>query len=296
MYYFVLFFNVYAHGLCIVVLKISCTLHPVKFTKQNMKKLILSLAMVAAGSTAFAQISAGTMMLGGTIGFGSHSEAREVSGNPTAANNGTADGLSRSNMGVGLNFGYFIQDNLAVGIGIGYGTSSTLQKSEYDKVSGANHPLGIAPTPGFTAYDDETVLNSSFMVSLFANKYNEINEKWLWYYGAGLGFAMGSSSTTAIEQATPGTGDFGVVTKDGRATTAISVGANLGITYFLSNSWGMSAGLNNLLSLDYVAGKKETKVGPVTTTDTDSDLTLGLGTGSFGVGAVTFGVSYFIGR
>ncbi len=262
-----------------------------------MKKLIFSFAMVAAGSTAFAQISAGTMMLSGSLGFGSSGSSTETSGAPAPFVNGTVDGPKGSNFNFSPSFGYFLQDNLAVGISVNFGSNSSTVKSEFDPTTGANGPIGAAPTPGRTAYDNTTT-SSGFGIGLFANMYNELNSKWLWYYGATLGFSTGSGSTTQIKgTGNPPVAPFAPTTVDGMTTTNISLGANIGMLYFLTDSWAMSAGLNNLLSLNYQSTNLETPiaVGGTTTAKTNN-LNLGVGTGGFGLGAVNVGVSYFLGR
>jgi|GEM_PF-2942653 hypothetical protein len=255
-----------------------------------MKKLLFSVAMLAAGSAAFAQISAGTLMLGGTINFGSKSGTVETTGAPVAVPK--EDLPSESNFNLGITGGYFLNDNLAIGASIGFGSSSDVTKRSYDKTTGA---ISTPPQTGAddVAFDDEDK-TSGFGINVFANMYNDINGKWMWYYGAGLGFGTASGTTTAVEETSPGSGTWAPVTKDLPSTTTISLGANLGVLHFLSDNWALQAGLNNLLGFEYVMGKGETKAGAVTTTTSTSEMNLTLGTGSFGLGAVNVGIFYFL--
>jgi hypothetical protein len=261
-----------------------------------MKKLLLSMAMVAVGSAAMAQISSGSMMFGGTIGIRSQGGTNEISGSPVPAQNRSIDLPSQSNFNLGLTGGYFIQDNLAVGATIGFGSTSNVTKSAYNKTTGAvTTPPPSTLGADDVLFDDETA-TSGFNLNLFANKYNEINDKWMWFYGAGLGFGTGSGTSTAIEEITPGATPpaYAPVTKDAPSTTTISLGANLGVIHFLSENWALQAGLNNLLGFTYTMGSSEVKAGPVTSKTSTSDMNLNLGTGSFGLGGLNVGVFYFL--
>ncbi|MFN4973534.1 MAG: outer membrane beta-barrel protein [Bacteroidota bacterium] len=253
-----------------------------------MKKLLFSVAMLAAGSAAFAQISAGTLMLGGTIGFNSESGSVETTGAPVAVPK--VELPSTSSFNLGITGGYFLNDNLAIGASIGFGSTSDVTKRSYDKTT------GVVSTPPLTgaddvAFDDENKA-SGFGINLFANMYNDINGKWMWYYGAGLGFGTASGTTTVVEETSPGVWAHKSI--DAPSTTTISLGANLGVLHFLSDNWALQAGLNNLLGFDYEMGKAEVKNGAITTTTSTSEMNLTLGTGSFGLGAVNVGIFYFI--
>jgi hypothetical protein len=238
--------------------------------------------------------SAGTMMLGGTIGFGTGSSKTETSGSPVATANGTVDGPKTSNFNLNPTFGFFIQDNLAVGASLNIGTTGNTTKRIYSPTAGGDVADNGQPLVGDqTRYENKTK-TTGFGLTLFANKYNEISDKWYWYYGAGLGFGMNSGTTTAIEETAPGSGVFAPKEKDAPKTTNINLGLNMGVTYFLTENWGMQAGLNNLVGLNFTTAKAETVAGPVTTTNTNSNLNLTLGTGNFGVGAVNVGVFYFL--
>jgi len=135
-----------------------------------MKKIILSLAVAAMSFAASAQTSAGTMMFGGELGFQSYTPK---------------GGSANSAFGLGLNGGYFLQDKLAVMVGIGFegedkgGVRSGLKSglnfnlgaqkywelasgfyltggagfgyfSQTDLLDNKNSGFGISVTPGFT--------------------------------------------------------------------------------------------------------------------------------------------------
>lgn len=257
-----------------------------------MKKIILSLAMVAVGSAAFAQISAGTMMLGGTIGINTAGSSTETSGAP--AGNGTVDGPSTFGLNFSPTFGYFLNDNLAIGGSINFGSNTITTKSSYDKTTGAvTTPPPANPGANDVAFDQKNA-TSGFGINLFANMYNDINGKWMWYYGAGLGFGLSSGTNTVVKETAPGSGAYTTAEQDLPSTTTISLGANLGIIHFLNDNWALQAGLTNLVGLTYAMGSSETTVGPATVKTSTSNMNLTLGTGSFGLGGVGVGVFYFL--
>lgn len=260
-----------------------------------MKKMILSFAFVAMGVAAFAQTEAGSIMLGGTLGFGSGGGSTEVSGAP--AGNGSIDAPKTSTFTFAPSAGYFIADNLAIGAGIAFGNTAKTEKKYYNDTTGnvITPGIGFTPGPNQIAFDDKTT-KKGFGINLFANKFNDLNDKWKWYYGANLGFGMGSGKTTTIKETTPGSGSYTTAEVDAPKETSISLGANIGVTYFLTENWAFFGGLNNLVALNYTSTKSETELNPGTMTTKTSEFDLTLATGSVTSGAVTFGVYYFLGK
>lgn len=250
------------------------------------------MAMIAAGAASYAQTEAGSIMLGGSLGFGTSGGSTEISG--ATAGNSTTDAPKTKSFSFSPSGAYFIIDNLAVGAGVSFGTSSNTTKKSFNKTTGAidnppANPLGTNDV----AFDDKTT-NTGFGINLFANKFNDLNDKWKWYYGANLGFSKGSSKVTTVKEATPGSG-FSASEVDGPKSTNIGFGVNMGVTYFLTENWAFFGGLNNLLALNYTATKQETALAPSgTRTTKTNNLNLTLATGNVTSGAVNFGVFYFL--
>ncbi|MCO6494087.1 MAG: outer membrane beta-barrel protein [Bacteroidetes bacterium] len=256
-----------------------------------MKKTILTFAaLLVAGMAANAQTGKGKMWIGGMVGFGSTGGSTTVSGSPIPSQNGTTKMAGTTNINLAPNFMYFFQDNMAAGISVNYGSTSTAPKAYYDENTGMTSAVSM---PGLLEYENKTS-NSGLGVGLFVNKYNELNDKWMWYYGGNLGFNNGTSTTTSIQETAPGSGKYAPTSVPGPKMTTIGLGANMGVLFFLTEKWKFSAGLNNLLSFNYNMGKTETTIGPMTTVTKNNSMNLGLGTGSFGIGALTFGVSYVL--
>lgn len=194
------------------------------------------MAMIAAGAASYAQTEAGSIMLGGTLGFGTSGGSTEISGTP--ASNGSADAPKTSNFTIAPSAAYFIADNFAVGAGITFGTTTNTTKRYYDNTTGVitTPGPGFTPTPTQKAYDDKST-TSGFGINLFANKFNDLNDKWKWYYGANLGFGTGKGTTTTVKETSPGSNQWTTGEIDGPKSTNIGLGANIGVTYFLTENW-----------------------------------------------------------
>jgi hypothetical protein len=259
-----------------------------------MKKIILSMAMIAAGAASYAQTEAGSIMLGGSLGFNSAGGSTEISG--AALGNGSIDAPKTSSITIAPSGAYFIADDLAIGAGISFATNSNTIKKYYDKTTGAvQNAVGYTPTLNDVAFDDKST-TSGFGINLFANKFNDLNDKWKWYYGANLGFGTGSGKVTTVKQTTPGSGAYTTSEIDGPKTTNIRLGANIGLTYFLTENWAFFGGLNDLVAVNYNTTKQETALNPGTSTVKTSNMNVTLATGNVTSGAVTFGVFYFLGK
>jgi hypothetical protein len=260
-----------------------------------MKKLILSLAMVAAGAAAYAQTEAGSIMIGGTLGFGTSGGSTEVSGTNSPLD-GSTDAPKTNTLTIAPAGAYFIQDNLAVGLGISFGNSTNTVKRSYDNTTGAiSTPPPTNPGPNDVAFDDKTTM-SGFGINVFANKFNDLNDKWKWFYGANLGFGTASGKSTTVKETAAGSGVYTTSEIDAPKTTNIGLGANIGVTYFLTKNWAFFGGLNNLVALNYSMTKSETDLNPGTLTAKTNSLNLTLATGSVTSGTVNFGVFYFLGK
>ena len=265
-----------------------------------MKKTLLSLAFLAASAASYAQIAQGTMMLGGTLGFGSGSGTNEVTGAATTTSNVSFNTPATSNFSIAPTFGYFLQENLAVGASINFVMGpNTTTKMIYNSTTGSTFSDNGATTLGANQVRyDKKVTNSTIGISLFANKFMSINEKWYYYMGASLGYSMLSGATTSVMYNSAGLGswapnDNAVQT----ATNTISLGANLGVYYFLNKNWALQAGLNNLFAFSYVMATTTTDNTAATNGTTKvstNTMNLTLGTGTFGLGAVNVGVFYFL--
>lgn len=87
-----------------------------------MKKIVITLACAFGLMNANAQFESGTIMLTGGINFSQSSSERETK---MGSNTTTTEGPVTTNFGLGVMGGYFVADNIAVGLGLGYGSFSS---------------------------------------------------------------------------------------------------------------------------------------------------------------------------
>ena len=196
-----------------------------------MRKLITIVAVVTAFSlSSSAQIEQGRIMLGGSLGFSSSTSETDAGGT-------TADGPESSGFEIMPYGGYFITDNIAVGLGVGYSSSTT---------------------------DDQTTETemSAFNVEPFARYYMNMGDRFYMFAHLGIPFESGTSETTT-----------GGVTADGPETTSFGVGITPGLSYFVSDNVVIEAAFG---FLGYTSDVSELDAGGVTTETTSSSFGLDL--------------------
>ncbi len=232
-----------------------------------MKKTLLSLALLATGVASYAQVSQGSIMLGGDIGYGS----------TTSATSSTATGFTAppdgggSTMNLNINGGYFIMDGMAVGLNVGYNSGST-------KMSGAGTGATI-----LTWNNTTSLVN----IGLFARKYMEISDKFYFYGGLGFNYMTGTDNNSTIT-GTP----KAVVADPDIKNSGWNISIAPGLAYFPAPAWGIHFGLNNIINYSSMASSQDVTVGATTVTfkQTNSSLNLGVGL------TPTLGIAYFIGK
>ncbi len=202
-----------------------------------MKKAnILTLVFIfVAAASSFAQTSAGTLFLGGGLGFSSsNSKSTTKIGNVTS----TADGPQATEFSIVPGVGYFIADKLAVGIDISFtGTSikETEANGDYEKTSRTNI--------GFTPY---------------VRKYFMLSDNFGFTGTLGVGVGLGSSK---IEEKDGNT----TTTVDGPKSTTLEFGVTPGLVFFPTNKVGLEAnfgfvGFSSETRKQDLGGGNETKV------------------------------------
>jgi hypothetical protein len=161
-----------------------------------MKKFILLIALATSGMVANAQLQEGSILATGGFDFESSS----------------SDGSSSSAFSVGLNGGYFIQDNFALGLTIGYGSD--------------NLNFG---------FDDASV--NLFAIGAFARYYIPYNDNFAFFGQGQLAGSFGSEGAADISNfifsVAPGFAYF--------FTERIALDMSVGVLAFSSNTISTSA-------------------------------------------------------
>ena len=207
-----------------------------------MKKLLVLAAFVGVASFANAQTTAGSIMVGGSLGFGSgKSEATTSSV--------TVDGPKITAFNISPNVGYFIMDNVAVGLRLGYGSQKNTQKD--------------VPAAG-----DETVTKQSdFTISPFARYYVSMADKAGLFLDASVDIGSGKTTTDVTTGGTTVSNE----------TTDKSFGINVrpGVYWFVTDHIGLEGTFG---SLGYNSNKNDNGANPATETKSSS-FGLNLNTG-----------------
>lgn len=210
-----------------------------------MKKLFLSLALVAAGVAAYAQ--------------------KPAAGDKTAEVSFTGAGLNSFNYTTPeLRFRYFASENLAYRLRLSLGSTSTTDK---EKVN----------TGGTTEVEVERKVSSGFNINITPGieKHFAGTAKLSPYYGAQLNFGFGTASSVALTNATGGgPGAYTGVATGNKAENKTGSTLGLGISTFMGADYYITDGIFvggefglGLFGLTSVGeGENSTTVGSTTTT------------------------------
>ncbi|QNK61804.1 PorT family protein [Pedobacter sp. PAMC26386] len=186
-----------------------------------MKKL-LTLAMLCASAIAVnAQTEKGKVILGGTIGY-SESKNENLLYNST-----------QTNLDLLPTAGYFVRDNLALGLGAGYSRYSLEQKSAESDF-----------------YNVKTTTDY-FMVSPFVRHYVNISEKFKFFSQLSVPMKWGNSKVVPKEGVADDTNTFK------SKNTSIGVSIEPGLAYFPTKKIGIQLSVNGL---SYVWNKRVNKM------------------------------------
>lgn len=203
-------------------------------------KRIFTLAVMLLSVGAFAQTEQGSKYLGGSIGFSS-------TGGETDNGTTTTDNPTRSNFNVSPTFGYFVADDLAVGVMFNY--SGTKVNDDVNDTKSTNNTFGL---------------------SLFGKKYKSIVENFYVFGQVNVGFASGKSET-----------ENNGTTVEGPKRSSIFLGVAPGVEYFFSPKVSMSCSVG---ALSFASNSEKQDFGGTEVKDKEStfDLNLNLASVNFG--------------
>ncbi|MCH8555118.1 MAG: porin family protein [Schleiferiaceae bacterium] len=219
-----------------------------------MKKITLILGLVVGTYTAQAQLEKGSLLLSGDIGFNSSTGKMEIT---SGGNTVTQADPKFTDFNLNLQGGYFVADNFAVGLGIGYGLSKITEDGDdfLDEIS-----TGI------------------FAINPFARYYIPYTNKFAFFAQLDLGIGFGSTKTESRMGNT-------TITDEG-SVNVFGIGVSPGFTYFLTESIGLDLRVG---FLGYNSASTSFESNNSTTTNSIS------GTGvNIGLNSLTFGLSVFL--
>lgn len=218
-----------------------------------MKKILLAGAVALFGLSN-AQIAKGTTYLSGSVGYSQEE-----------TNNGN---IKKENFNVLPTVGYFVNTNLAVGLGIGYQTEK-------------NTVTTTATLPSTTIVNDKIVKTPAFVVAPFVRKYWTLSDKLYFFGQLAVPMQFGKTETEDNTVTTITTGSGTTVSSNSTSTeakyTKIGVTVKPGLDYFLNKNWSIEATIGEFGYSNY-----KPKDG-----DATNNYNFGLNLSS-----VTFGVKY----
>ena len=142
----------------------------------SMKKQVIIAALLFTAASSFAQIAAGTKYVGGILNFNTKTESSTLGSTTTKS-------PSSSSFTGSPEFGYFVADNLAVGVSLDLTSRTT---TNY-KADGSENAKTVSGGTG---------------VTLYGRKFFNINENLSLFGGLNVGYTGGVTKTTAASTTT----------------------------------------------------------------------------------------------
>jgi hypothetical protein len=192
--------------------------------KIQMKNVLFVLLLVFAGLIGYSQTEKGTMFIGGGINFSGNSDV----------NLDTVTRYDICSYGVNIHpdFGYFVKDNLAIGVMLNLGYSSS--KNSYDR----KYPNTSNQTDNRTSY----MVGAGF----FGNYYIKISEHFDFLINGEVSFAY---NTSVLKRSTSDTSNqYNALypeKTDNRGYTA-GVSFSPGVVWFINPKLGIQASFGRL--------------------------------------------------
>lgn len=193
-----------------------------------MKKLLLAGAVALFGLSN-AQIAKGTTYLSGSVGY---SQKETDNGN-----------YKKENFNVLPTVGYFVNTNLAVGVGIGYQTEKTTETTTSTFL------------PGTTSVSEGITKKPAFVVAPFVRKYWTLSDKLFIFGQLAVPMQFGKTEVENTTVTTSGSTTVTNSTSTEAKYTQIGVTVKPGLDYFLNKNWSIEAtigefGYNNFKPKD----------------------------------------------
>ena len=214
-----------------------------------MKKILLAGAVALFGLSN-AQIAKGTTYLSGSVGY-----------SQVETNNGN---LKTENFNVLPTVGYFVNTNLAIGLGVGYQTEKTTATT--------TTTIGNA-----TTVSENVIKQPAFIVAPFVRKYWTLSDKLYIFGQLAVPMQFGKTETENSSVTTAGNTTISNSTSTEAKYTQIGVTVKPGLDYFLNKNWSIEATIGEFGYSNY-----KPKDG-----DATNNYNFGLNLSS-----VTFGVKY----
>ena len=174
-----------------------------------MKKMLLFLSLIGMVSYTNAQTGSGTIMIGGGLHFNNSTEKNTVAGS-------TTDGPKTTSFGINPRVGYFIGENFALGVELGYSSDVTKEND---------------PSPGV---DETKNTSSTFSIAPFVRYYSPIAEKAGAFLNASVGYSTGKNKFESTDAG-------GTTTSTDADISGFDAGITPGLYWFITQKVGLEA-------------------------------------------------------
>lgn len=229
---------------------------------------VLVAALLLGAGAAQAQLSAGHIMLTGSAGYSSSRESGSLDNDP-----------KRTSGRISPQVGYFIADNLAIGLGINYEGTKTVSVDE-DNDPGDGTLLSRA-----TSTDKSTTMT----FGPFVRYYKPVGERAAFFGQLGVGF--GTRKDEDEYKYEDKLDNTTTTTSDDAKYSHLNVGLMPGFTFFPTDNFGLEIMMGGLSwdrekKKDLTSAEKE--IGEDHYTNSGLDLSLGLQ-------GLTIGATWYLG-
>ncbi|KAA9331282.1 outer membrane beta-barrel protein [Hymenobacter busanensis] len=236
-----------------------------------MHKFLLPAALLLAAGTAQAQIPAGTILVGGNINYSRRENQSELT--PTSGKRTTQ---TVTGFDLGPTAGYFLADNLMLGLGLDY------QKNH------ATAPVYVASLTGDISKLMDLEAKSRYLaVGPVVRYYHFLGENAAFYGQAGAGYRTGKAEDEYLLSANPNA--MGTET---RRTESSGFYGQLspGFVYFPVSKLGLEVSLRGL-SFDKMSSESTSTTGAKSPKASSSLFDAGIG-----LNDLRFGAAFYFGR
>jgi outer membrane immunogenic protein len=187
-----------------------------------MKRILLTLLLASLGLAHYAQTQAGSILVAANMSYdGSNDDRIDTAGTVTR---NTLD----NEFNLNVRGGYFIADNFAVGLLVGFGSSKN-----------STEDIFVSPAKNLT-------VNKGSMIHFgaFARMYKMLGESKFGVFGdVSVTYGVGND---AVENTNVNGSGTTVITKTTGKTNVLTVGLAPGVSYFFSNKFALEATIGSI--------------------------------------------------
>lgn len=224
-----------------------------------MKKILLATVALTLCITAHSQINKGTKFLGGNLNLSASSNDYQSTGLISGSKSAT------TTFSVSPTAGFFIKENVAIGLSLGYNYSNSKNSSSSSTSNTTNNTISFNP---------------------YIRNYINLSDKALLFIQTSVSYAYGFGNNV---NTVPGV----VSVTDRTETATIRAALVPGINYFLTNKWALETSIGSIAYSfaykNYIPNTTTSSSSTQTTTTSNFNFNLSMST-------INIGVKYFIGK